>query len=661
MCSGARHPEEPASWYDSLCTVLWLLIKGSRDAVAVIVCVQHSPGRHERALANSARHASRAAALRASASPVRSRLGMPASPSRSPSRTSHAPPSRRTSSSPVQRSFRTTLWTEDASGVRSPSRDVHASGVRSHLRRPWHSQSNSGFGTSLEFEFRPSPNKLSMPSRAVVSGGVMERALALDSSPDTTLSTRGESTRSKYRIDVEALARQAALPVPAVTTVSSPDPRPADSTEASRPKDQSGSTARAVLANRITEQEHCQKAAAAEAELAASLGVELERAQELAVNAVGQEVSQLRGDLIPGYQLESYQRIHRREVEHQSSYQATDKKLQAQLYSHDQSNDAHFTGVAAFSSALRVGSPGRTGLSSNPAFQWTGETSLSRTRSTPPHMYSSPGRSSPGRSSPGRSSPARSSVSSYYGGGSVEVARRLPMTPGSSPGISGPSSFTHGSLSSPRRPGTTMSNTGRLTPLSSLRHTSSAATFAESMSAVTALSYGAVGQPEQARSNIASLPPRETSSASIGSTPWADGISGQLERPDWREAGRSPTRRRATVHLVASSPPRSRSSIGSPGRSDRRLEASLTYAGVRRASKSPARSLSSAGAAQFPSSPSARSANNGATLRAFESPSSHALDVDPKLTNMAANAHDRAAMDADIRFKEAIKSLQVRD
>jgi hypothetical protein len=396
-------------------------------------------------------HASRAAALRASASPVRSRLGMPASPSRSPSRTSHAPPSRRTSSSPVQRSFRTTDWTEDASGVRSPSRDVHTSGVRSHLRRVWRSQSASGFGTSLEFEFRPSPNKLSMPTRAVVSGGVMERALALDTSPDTTLSTHGVSPGSKYRVDVEALARQAASPVP-VTTVSNSDPRPADNTELSRPKYQSGSTARAVAANRIKEQEHCQKAATAEAELAASLGVELERAQELAANAVGPEVSQLRGDLIPGYQLESYQRIHRREVEHQSAYQTTDIKLQTQLYSHGQPNDARFTGFAALSSALRVGSPGRTGLSSSPAFQWTGGTSPSRTRSTPPRTYispgrsspgrSSPGRSSPGRSSPGRSSPGRSSVSGYYSGGGVEVARRLPMTPGSSPGISGPSSWS---------------------------------------------------------------------------------------------------------------------------------------------------------------------------------------------------------------------------
>lgn len=157
--------------------------------------------------------------MRNAASPVRSRLGTTrSSPSRSPSRSTYTPPARRISSSPVRTSSRTTDWTEDGSRVRL-ALSWSASGVRSHPRLAWRSQSVAGIG-KLEFESRASPTKLSTPSRAVVSGGVMERALVLDSSPDeasrrslTNVSWHGASRNSKYHIDVEALARQAASAV----------------------------------------------------------------------------------------------------------------------------------------------------------------------------------------------------------------------------------------------------------------------------------------------------------------------------------------------------------------------------------------------------------------------------------------------------------------
>lgn len=519
-----------------------------------------------------------------------------------------------------------------------------ASGVRSHPRLAWRSQSVAGIG-KLEFESRASPTKLSTPSRAVVSGGVMERALVLDSSPDeasrrslTNVSWHGASRNSKYHIDVEALARQAASAVPSDKTRPSPAPLPA-----AMGKEQSSSTARAVAANSIQEQEHSQRAAAAGADLAEALGDEFVQARELGVTVVGPEVSQIRGGLIPGYQLERYQQIQMREKQHELVYEATDTMLRAHLHSPDQTPAGHLV-TASSSSAPRVGSPGRTGSSSIPGgIRWPGGMSPSRTRTTPPRTYSSAGRSSPGRSSPGRSSPGRS-VSGNYGGGDDQLARRLDM----SAGPSGPSSFAHGSLSTPRRPGTTLSATGRLNPM-----LSSAATVAESMPAATASAYGgAVEQPQPRRSMIAALPPRDKSSSSVRSTLWTGGISGELERHELG-TGVSPTRtRQLAVRLVASSPPRSTSSL-SPGRSAR-LRESSKLAGRPSGFSSPVRSRSSAAAARIPSSPKGRSG-------AFDETASFALEVDPTLTNMAASEHDRAAMDADLRFREALQNLEVRD
>jgi hypothetical protein len=442
----------------------------------------------------------------------------------------------------------------------------------------------------------------------------MERALVLDNDAGeasrrslTKFSWHGASKTSKYRIDVEALARQAAPP----KTRPSPAPLPAE-----LGKEQSSSTARAVEANRIQEQEHSQRAATVGADLAEALGVEFEQAQELVAKMVGPEVSEIRGGLIPGYQLERYQQIQMREVEHESEYRATDTKLQAQLHSPDRPTVAHLVTAPSDSvvvrrhhSALRVGSPARTGSSSSIPLRWPGGTSPSRTRTKPPRTYSSPGRSSPGRSSPGRDS--------ISGRVDDQLARRLDI----SAGLSGPSLFTHGSLSTPRRPGTTVSGTGQLN-----LPTSFAATGAESMPALSS-----------------ALPPRDKSSSSIRSTLRSDGITGQLERQDLG-VGMSPTRRRSAVRLFASSPPRSTSSL-SPGRSARRREPSL--ASRTNGFSPPVRSRSSAGAAEYPSSPKGR---GGATL-----------EVDPALTNMAANEHERAAMDADLRFKEALQNLEAKD
>ena len=642
---------------------------------------QETPRRHERALASSARHSSRAAALRTThthASPALMRR----SPSRSISRTGS--PMRTASSSPVRSSSRTTDWTVDGSRVRppAPSAPLQASLRARHtdrhdlgLRRRM--QTLPGVGGSVTYEYRASPSKLSTPMRAVVSGGVMERALVLDNDPDqagrralTKASWHGSSsvhTPGKYRIDVQALARQAALPVAGAGTPPSPGPRTASSGSDSssavsrlQSKEQSSSTARALLSDGMSAREHSQNAAAADSELSEALGDGVEQSEERAIRLVGAELSEARGGVIPGYQLERYQQIQSREMDHESAYKATDARLQAQLNSPEKTVSAAAMSMsgARITAGLRAGSPGRGGLSTRPS-------GMSPGRRSPMRTFSSPGR----------------------GVGGDSVTRRLSMSPGRTgagggSGVGG--SGLHPSLSTPRRPGTTLSDRGKL-EVPPTRLASTSATVAESLSAGVAATYIGVGQmsPENPRGSTATLPPRDKSSASVSSSLWTDGISGQLEGGAAAASAALSPGRRVTPFVMAASPPArtlnlsssgSGSGRRSPGRAGGRLLGSspVVALGTRGIStamnsggfKSPPRSRSSSGAAQHSAAKKISGAavrgpagTAAASMAGLIGTSSSAVQVDAKLTDMAAKEHERAAMEADMRFKEAIKGL----